>query len=87
MPQHDRVQVTAPSRLHFGLMSYGGPGRQFGGAGVMIDQPSTQLTVRAAHTFSAAGPGGQRASDFAKTWSNNHSIDLDCHLEIVQLPP
>ena len=87
MPQHDRVQVTAPSRLHFGLMSYGGPGRQFGGAGVMIDQPSTQLTVRAARTFSAAGPGVQRAIHFAKTWSNNHSIDLDCHLEIVQLPP
>ena len=85
--QHDCVQVTAPSRLHFGLMSYGGPGRQFGGAGVMIDQPSTQLTVRAARTFSASGPGTQRAIHFAKTWSKNHSIDLDCHLEIVQLPP
>ena len=85
--QHDCVQVTAPSRLHFGLMSYGGPGRQFGGAGVMIDQPSTQLTVRAARTFSASGPGTQRAIHFAKTWSKNHSIDLDCHLDIVQLPP
>ena len=85
--QHDWVQVTAPSRLHFGLMSYGGPGRQFGGAGVMIDQPSTQLTVRAARTFSASGPGAPRAIQFAKTWSKNHSIELDCHLEMIQLPP
>ena len=34
------VEVSAPSRLHFGLLSVGNPvGRQFGGAGVMIDAP------------------------------------------------
>lgn len=83
----DCVQVTAPSRLHFGLMSYGGPGRQFGGAGVMIDQPATQLQVSAARTFTVSGLDTERATHFARNWSVNHAIDLHCHLDITRLPP
>lgn len=40
------VRVTAGSRLHFGMLSFGHPHeRQFGGAGVMIAAPATRLTI------------------------------------------
>lgn len=43
------VTVVAPSRLHFGMFSFGVPNtRQFGGAGVMIDQPATTLRIQTA---------------------------------------
>ncbi len=45
------VQVTAPSRLHFGLLSFGhDTRRQFGGIGLMIDHPAIRLRItRASH--------------------------------------
>lgn len=40
------VRVTAGSRLHFGMLSFGHPHeRQFGGAGAMISAPVTRLTI------------------------------------------
>ena len=85
-PQYDGVHITAPSRLHFGLMSYGGPGRQFGGAGVMIDQPSTQLQVSVGSKFSASGPCAARAARFAQRWAENHQLALNCRLEMLKAP-
>lgn len=49
------VTVRAPARLHFGLLSFGHSGRQFGGAGVMIDEPAVRLVIRPASAFSAEG--------------------------------
>jgi beta-RFAP synthase len=41
------VRVRAPSRLHFGLLAFGDSApRQFGGAGVMIERPETEVLVR-----------------------------------------
>lgn len=38
--------VSAPSRLHFGMFSFGVPTlRQFGGAGAMIDRPALVLRI------------------------------------------
>lgn len=39
------VEVAAPSRLHFGLFSWGNPGRRFGGVGLMIERPGLRLVV------------------------------------------
>lgn len=52
------VRVVAPSRLHFGLRSFGAAttGRGFGGLGVMLDQPGTRLRVRAASDWQVVGP-------------------------------
>ena len=59
------VQVTAPSRLHFGMLSFGQPGtRQFGGAGVMIDDPCLRLTIRRSDRFQVNGPLGERVERF-----------------------
>ena len=40
-----KVTVVSPSRLHFGLLSYGNPdGRQFGGIGMMLDEPGLEIS-------------------------------------------
>lgn len=41
------IRVRALSRLHFGLLAFGDSSpRQFGGVGVMIDRPETEVLVR-----------------------------------------
>ena len=51
--------VTAPCRLHFGLLSLDNSGqhdaRSFGGLGAMIESPNVKVTVRNAQEFSCDG--------------------------------
>jgi beta-ribofuranosylaminobenzene 5'-phosphate synthase len=43
----DCVAIQSPARLHFGLLEVcAGQDRLFGGLGAMIDQPSTQLSLK-----------------------------------------
>ena len=83
------VQVTAPSRLHFGLLSFGQPeGRQYGGVGAMIDRPGLELRLTSADEWSCAGPLGQRAHGFAAHWAAFHGLRLPlCRMEVVEAPP
>lgn len=69
------VEVTAPSRLHFGLLSFGhSQGRRYGGAGVMVDQPGLQLRIEAAVSFSTEGPLASRVVEFVSRWSKFHRL-------------
>lgn len=49
------ILVQAPARLHFGLFSFGGHARQFGGVGAMIAQPRLRLAIRTAGEFQLRG--------------------------------
>jgi beta-ribofuranosylaminobenzene 5'-phosphate synthase len=75
------TRVTAPSRLHFGLLGLpaagrdrwpgldGNPGqpvRHFGGVGLMVDRPGLVVRVEPANEWSAAGPLAERALGFAR---------------------
>lgn len=75
------IRVTTASRLHFGLFALPAqsvthwptsdresalPVRQFGGVGLMIDQPGVQVQVQRARTWSATGPSSERALAFAQ---------------------
>jgi beta-ribofuranosylaminobenzene 5'-phosphate synthase len=76
------VGVSAPSRLHFGLLAlpdaahsthwadstgqFTIPRRQFGGAGLMIEAPRLLLSARRATEWSASGPDADRALEKAK---------------------
>lgn len=75
------TRVTAPSRVHFGLLSLpaagrdrwpgldGNPGlpvRHFGGVGLMVDRPGLAVRVEPAADWSAAGPLADRALGFAR---------------------
>ncbi|MFM7073052.1 MAG: hypothetical protein ACKO38_14790, partial [Planctomycetota bacterium] len=51
------VEIAAPSRLHFGLFSWGNPGRRFGGVGVMIEPPGLRILAE------PLSEGAETASD------------------------
>ncbi|MEX2174864.1 MAG: hypothetical protein WD872_10910 [Pirellulaceae bacterium] len=81
------VTVSAPSRLHFGLWSLGGAGRQYGGVGAMVERPGLQLSIRPAETFLAAGPLWARVHPFATRWAEFHRMDVPaCRVEIESAP-
>jgi beta-ribofuranosylaminobenzene 5'-phosphate synthase len=75
------TRVTAPSRVHFGLLNLpatdrdrwpgldglpGQPVRHFGGVGLMVDRPGLAVRVESAADWSATGPLADRALSFAR---------------------
>ncbi len=79
------VEVRAPSRLHFGLLSFGHDDRgQFGGAGVMIAKPQLRLSIRAGKGLVVTGPRANRAKRIARHAAEFLKIaePLDFHIEI-----
>ncbi|MCO6456660.1 MAG: hypothetical protein J5I93_15285, partial [Pirellulaceae bacterium] len=83
------VRVSAPSRLHFGLLSFGGSGRQFGGVGAMIRQPGVRLRVTAAAGFESLGPHGDRVRQVARSWAEHYRLAglPPCVIEVNSAPP
>jgi beta-ribofuranosylaminobenzene 5'-phosphate synthase len=83
------IEVTAPSRLHFGLLSFGQSGtRQFGGAGLMVDQPGLRLRVSAASEFVAVGELSARATAVVEHWARLARLPRlpECRVEILESP-
>lgn len=73
------IRIVAPSRLHFGLLSFPGtgswadatgaeriPARRFGGVGLLVAAPGIRLTLQAASAWAAEGPLAERALDVAR---------------------
>jgi len=84
------VDVIAPSRLHFGLLSFGqAVGRQFGGAGVMIDQPGLHLRVSPHDTFVASGLLADRVERVMRRFAESLKLRSlpACHIEVLAAPP
>jgi beta-RFAP synthase len=56
------VVVSAPSRLHFGLLRFGqDSGPSFGGLGMMIRRPRAVVALERADAWSVDGPSADRA--------------------------
>lgn len=86
------IRLRAPSRLHFGLLSWGKDRpRQFGGVGLMIERPGLELWCRPAPTWSAEGPLGDRALGVA--WKVAACLQAEgpipppLHFTIERAPP
>jgi beta-ribofuranosylaminobenzene 5'-phosphate synthase len=61
--------VTAPARLHFGMLDPAGIGaRRFGGCGVAVESPRVVVAVRSrvGEDAIACGSQGERATEFAR---------------------
>ncbi|OHB77549.1 MAG: hypothetical protein A2W31_18220 [Planctomycetes bacterium RBG_16_64_10] len=83
------VDVVAPSRLHFGMFSFGHRGgRQFGGVGVMIDRPQTHLRLRPADRLEVYGLRAERAYDFARRAARAWSLTAvpRCRIDVLSAP-
>lgn len=83
------VTVTAPSRLHFGMFSFGHPGqRQFGGVGVMIDKPGLRIRISQSQRFEIVGPLANRVQVFARQVCERLELGTQAQLQIavVQVP-
>ncbi len=62
-----RNALRTPARLHFGLLSWGeGSARQFGGVGLMVDEPGLTVEAGPSSTWSADGPLSARVLTFAE---------------------
>lgn len=89
-----RIEVAAPCRLHFGLLAFGRlSGRQFGGAGVMVDGPAIRLAVTASDRLETAGPLAARTREFACRWAAYARLPSDadraltCRIEVLSAAP
>lgn len=82
-----RVQVSAASRLHFGLFSTGrSPGRQFGGVGLMIEKTAVQLQIESGTACAVAGPLAERVREFVGRWAEFHGGvgNLPCRIVVQE---
>ncbi len=83
-----RVILTAPARLHFGLYGLAHGHRQFGGAGVMIRPPALRLELDPSEQFEVTGPDAERARLFANRWHDYYKSELpNCRLKIISALP
>jgi beta-RFAP synthase len=91
MPPH-LITVRSPSRLHFGLLSFGGPSggprRQFGGVGAMVERPGVELRITPAESFEAVGLHAGRVREFAALWARFESLGElpPCRIEVTAAP-
>ena len=80
------IQVRAPSRLHFGLLSLpateGLWARQFGGVGLMVEEPGVRVSLQSAENWSAEGPLAERALAYAKKIALSLSSPHRFHLKV-----
>lgn len=88
-PQHT-VQLRSPSRLHFGLFSFGAPNcpNRFGGVGCMLRTPELHLKASPAEEFRVWGRHADRVLAFAERVSESlgWSAAPECLLEVVTAP-
>jgi beta-RFAP synthase len=82
-----RVDLFAPSRLHFGLMSLGTRERKYGGVGVMIDRPGLRLRLESASSLLTVGPLAERVARAAEAWGQTHGREAAARIEVVEAPP
>jgi beta-ribofuranosylaminobenzene 5'-phosphate synthase len=87
------VVVTAPARLHFGMLDPAGLGRRrFGGFGVAVQAPRVVVAVRraedpAADAVIASGPQSDRAASFARRARSELGVAEPLVLEVREAIP
>ena len=82
------ITITAPCRLHFGLLRFAEEeGLSYGGLGMMLDQPATVVEMQRAETWQATGPNADRALAFAQQASRTWDELSPLSIHIRKTPP
>ncbi len=79
------VRVTTGSRLHFGLLRTVAP---FGGVGVMIQHPTTQVVVTPQPRFQCDSESAERIELIAQRFATRHAMNAlpACRIEVAHRP-
>ena len=85
-------RLTAPSRLHFGLLARGPAApRQFGGLGLMVEAPGLEIEATPSSSWTAAGPLADRALRVAQSVASALALGdrrpTPLHLAMRRVPP
>lgn len=86
------LRLTAPSRLHFGLLA-GGPAapRRFGGLGLMVESPGLEIEATPSPSWTAEGPLADRALRVAgsvvSALSRGAARPSPLHFAMRRVPP
>lgn len=86
VPAGPVVRITTGARLHFGLLRTEIP---FGGMGVMIASPATEVLIRPATEFACVGAAAERVrqvADRLRSVCDLSSLPA-CDVSILQRPP
>ena len=80
------IRITTGARLHFGLLDTIPP---FGGLGVMIDTPVTEVVIRTAETFRSPTEHASLVESIARQIADDHTMDdlPRCCITIVNSAP
>ena len=87
------IVVSAPARLHFGMLDPAGLGeRRFGGFGVGVAWPRVVAAVRpsgpdAADEVTASGPQAERAAAFARRARSALRVGGGIEVEVIEVIP
>jgi beta-ribofuranosylaminobenzene 5'-phosphate synthase len=82
------VRVDVPARLQMGLVDLRGDlGRLFGGLGVAVAEPRTELEVEPAAALDVEGPDGTRAETFARRFLEHHSLRGGARIRVQRAIP
>jgi beta-ribofuranosylaminobenzene 5'-phosphate synthase len=90
----NEVVVTAPARLHFGMLDPAGIGsRRFGGCGVAVESPRVVVRVRrvgseSSEDVTANGPQADRAAAFARRARDGFGLRGGIEVDVREaIPP
>ena len=90
MPDFSRLQVRTPTRLHFGLWSWGAQyERPYGGLGMMVDDPTVEVELQGAPAFDVVGPAADRvrkAAESFRVWCRSDELP-PVLVRVSHLPP
>ena len=84
----DVVNVSAPARLHLGFLDPGGQSaRRFGGIGMALEEPATQLSIRRARQDHVDGPEADRAAAYLDDMRRHLGVGARHELTISEAIP
>ncbi len=82
------IRVIAPARLHLGFLDLNGAlGRRYGSIGLSVDAPATDLTIRPAETFAAAGPEQERVGALLERFAKHFGLERAFAAEVAGAIP
>lgn len=83
------IHIRAPSRLHFGLFSFGTTGRQYGGVGIMVRHPELRLLIRPRNDGQVRMSHTERMAGTVRRWLafRQRNALPPCDITIEVSPP